>query len=231
MALTSTLLVRDLSCIVGAVVGGASQIDSYTTTSGSLVFVQITTTAAAVTEAQHFTSISGPSSSLTFLGCKQLSGGTTKCVEWYYAAGAGSTGTSNVTYSGSGFTTISSQEAFVWEVTGGTGLTILQSAFAKATNATGTVTLGSSVQSGNECVYMAAFDSNDTATPGSGWTEITDQNINSLHGYYQRHPTPSGSQNGACTITSSIGNASAIVEINNPATVSTGGGWGFIPIK
>lgn len=225
MALSYSRLIRDELPTFG---GGTLTVASNTTTSGSLVFVVVTTQASTITEASHFTAVSGNCSSLASLGAKYQSGSTTTCTEWYSATGSGSTGTTVLTYS-SGITTVAAQAVMIYEVTGASGLTVLQSARASGSNGTASVTLSGAVTSGNECFYMAVWNSSNTATPGTGWTEQTDINFNSWHAYAQYHPTPSGSQNGAVTV-SSVANVSIITEINNPSA-PRGGGWGPIPIN
>lgn len=233
MALTYAELDLDINLSLSSFPYSTSS--SFATTADSLVIVAIRTECDSITEAQHYTLSGDNITNSGFIAAKYRNGSTTVCFEWYSATGTGDTDNLTVNYNGSGLSfaggITDTMHIGVWEARGESGLSVRQHKTAAASNATASVTLDSAVLAGNECFYTASWsDPTDVATPGSGWTELTEISVTNLH-YAQWHSSPSGSQNGQVSNIASMNNVSIILEINKPSSSSSGGGFGHIPIN
>jgi hypothetical protein len=142
--------------------------------------------------------------------------------DWWVARSTAAGGTVTVDLSGTpdwyiAFAAISLE--------GSAGMSIIQSNYVAATSSTATVALPSSVRAGSECLYMASWaDPADSATPGTGWTEVTGGDVSrtAARFYAQYHPSPSGAQSGAVSALTSQANRAVIFEIGADGFV----GWG-----
>lgn len=205
---------------------------SFSATAGSTVVIQVA--CGGFYYPTSFTSLTGaPITGATLLYDAvefYNSAGYHETTGLYVATATGSSGTITLTYPDVdpvGSNTPQNGSFLAIEVV--PQVTVVQSARAQTTagNSTATVTLSSSVGTGTECLYLAVWDgSTDDATPGSGWTEISDAAAGSNRVYAQYEPTPSGSQNGQVSGIASHPNASYILELREVGFT----GWG-IPIR
>lgn len=207
---------------------------SFTTTAGSLVYIVIRTEADVVSAGDLFNPVGSPVTNVNYVRSTGPSGIVNVRVALYSAEGTGNTGTMSQGYEGSGISftggVTDNQQIEVYQAVqaGVTSNTVIQSNGASATSSTATVTLDDPVVPGNECLYIGHWtDYTDVATPGTGWTELSDTSTLSPM-YAQYHSSPTGAQSGQVSAIASQANCSMIIEIEN--TQNRGGGWGTVGI-